>query len=178
MNAGQVPTWMTQVRTVRIMNDKSKGTVVRIYRPIACLPLMWKLLTGIFSESMYGHLRCQELFSNEQKGCRKNSRGTKDQLPIDKTRRLTNLSLAWIDYRNAFDMVHDMDFGMCKNGWSGPEYNHLDREQHGKFEDSVEVKPGCTWDSRLLWDTRTGYQLKKEGCKVNHLLFMDDLKLL
>ena len=40
-----------------------------------------------------------------------------------------------------------MDFGMCKNGWSGPEYNHLDREQHGKLEDSVDIKPGCTGDN-------------------------------
>ena len=37
---------------------------------------------------------------------------------------------------------------MCKNGWSGPEYNHLDREQHGKLEDSVDIKQGGTWDSR------------------------------
>ena len=29
----------------------------------------------------------------------------------------------------------------------------------------------------ILRDTRAGYQLKKEGCKINHLLFMDDLKL-
>ena len=35
-------------------------------------------------------------------------------------------------------------FGMCKNGWSGPEYNHLDREQHDKLEDSVDIKPGGT----------------------------------
>ena len=44
---------------------------------------MWKLLTSIFSEAMYGHLSCQELLPNEQKGCIKNSRGTKDQLLID-----------------------------------------------------------------------------------------------
>ena len=80
-------------------------------RPIACLPLMWKLLTSIFSETMYAHLSSQELLPNEQKGCRKNSRGTKDQLLIDKAllkncrRRLTNLSMAWIDYRKAYDMV-------------------------------------------------------------------------
>ena len=94
-----------------------------------------------------------------------------------------------------------MDFGKCKNGWSGPGYNHLDREQHGKLEDSVDIKPEGTWDSRhqkrnhsrrlsqllfviimiplslILSDTRAGYQLKKEGCKINHLLFIDDLKL-
>ena len=49
----------------------------------------------------------------------------------------------------AYDMVpHSCIFGMCKNGLSGPEYNHLDREQNGKFEDSVDIKPGGTWDSR------------------------------
>ena len=40
-----------------------------------------------------------------------------------------------------------MNFGICKNGWSGPEYNHLDREQHGKLQDSVDIKPGGIWDS-------------------------------
>ena len=59
VNAGAVPTWMTEGRTVLIMKDKSKGTVVENYRPIACLPLMWKLLTSIFSEAMYRHLSCQ-----------------------------------------------------------------------------------------------------------------------
>ena len=43
--------------------------------------------------------------------CRKRSRGTKDQLLIDKMmvkyckRRLTPLAVAWIDYRKAYDMV-------------------------------------------------------------------------
>ena len=40
VNAGAVPTWMTEGRTVLIMKDKNKGTVVGNYRPIACLPLM------------------------------------------------------------------------------------------------------------------------------------------
>ena len=31
--------------------------------------------------------------------------------------------------------------------------------------------------SMVLRDTKAGYQLKKGGCKINHLLFMDDLKL-
>ena len=34
------------------------------------------------------------------------------------------------------------------HGWSGAEYNHLDREQYGKLEDSVDIQPGGTWDSR------------------------------
>ena len=60
---------------------------------------------------MYGNFCCQDLLPNEQKGCRKNSRGTKDQLLIDKAilkncqRRHTNLSMAWIAYRKAYDMA-------------------------------------------------------------------------
>ena len=47
----------------------------------------------------------------EQKGCQRNSRGTKDQLLIDKTilrdckRRHTNLAMVWIDYQKAYDMA-------------------------------------------------------------------------
>ena len=47
----------------------------------------------------------------EQKGRRKKSRGTKDQLLIDKTilcnckKRHTNLGMAWVDYKKAYDMV-------------------------------------------------------------------------
>ena len=59
VHVGAIPTWMTEGHTILIMKDKSKGTVVGNYRPIACLPLMWKLFTSIFSEAMYGH--CQLL---------------------------------------------------------------------------------------------------------------------
>ena len=56
-------------------------------------------------------LERDRLLVDEQKGCIKGMRGTKDQLPVDKTvlkncqRRLTNLSMAWIDYKKTFDMV-------------------------------------------------------------------------
>ena len=44
-------------------------------------------------------------------GCKRKRRGTKDQLLIDKTilkdcrKRRTNLAMAWIDYRKAYDFV-------------------------------------------------------------------------
>ena len=47
----------------------------------------------------------------EQKGCKRKSRGTKDQILIDKTvlndcrKRHTSLGMAWIDYEKAYDMV-------------------------------------------------------------------------
>ena len=48
---------------------------------------------------------------DEQKGCRRQSRGTVDQLMIDKMvmknckRKMTNLSVAWINYMKVYDMV-------------------------------------------------------------------------
>ena len=60
---------------------------------------------------MYGFLENNNILPNEQKGCKRESRGTKDQLLIDKMelrdckKRQTNLAMAWIDYRKAYDMV-------------------------------------------------------------------------
>ena len=80
------------------------------FRPTTCLPMMWKLLTGMLDE-MYKHLDRRKLLLEEKKGSRKDSRGTKDQLLIDKMiiknckRRLTGLGMAWIDFKKTFDMV-------------------------------------------------------------------------
>ena len=40
-------------RTVLCHKDRTKGNAVDNYRPISCLPLMWKLLTGIISKHLY-----------------------------------------------------------------------------------------------------------------------------
>ena len=56
-------------------------------------------------------MKDENLLPEEQQGCRRKSRGTKDQLLIDKTilkdcrKRRTNLAMAWIDYRKAYDFV-------------------------------------------------------------------------
>ena len=89
------------------MKDPLKGNEVGNYRPIACLNILWKILSGIFAQKTYDHLDTMKLLPNEQKGCRKGSRGTKDQLIILKNckKRLTNLNMAWIDFKKAYDMV-------------------------------------------------------------------------
>jgi len=51
------------------------------------------------------------LLPDEQKGYRRKTRGTEDQLLIDKMvlkncrRRHTNLNMAWIDYKKPYDTV-------------------------------------------------------------------------
>ena len=91
--------------------DKERGKAASNYRPITCLPLVWTLITGVTAEEVHGFLDINLLLSQEQKGCRRKSRGTNDLLFIDKMimrqvkTRKRNLSMAWIDYKKAYDMV-------------------------------------------------------------------------
>ena len=107
----RVPDKMTKGKTTLIQKDPSKGTVPNNYRPITCLPMMWKILTSQIRGKIYYALTSHVLFPNEQKWCRKGSRGTaelfyRDQhiLNESKTRR-KNLAMAWIDFKKAYDMV-------------------------------------------------------------------------
>ena len=47
LNTGIEPPWVTKGRILLIMKDRKKDGVASSYRPIACLNIMWKLLTGI-----------------------------------------------------------------------------------------------------------------------------------
>ena len=103
--------WMEKGRTVLMQIDKEKGKAASNYRPITCLPLVWKLLTGIIAEEVYGFLDTNLLLREEQKVCRRKSRRTNNLLFIDQMIikevkiRKRNLSMAWIDYNKAYDMV-------------------------------------------------------------------------
>ena len=84
LNSGFVPSWLTRRRTSLLQKDKSKGNAASNYRPITCLPLIWKLLTGVIADQIYAHLDQEKLLPEEKKGCRKGSRGTNDLLYIDR----------------------------------------------------------------------------------------------
>ena len=50
LDSGFVPSWLTRGRTSLLQKAKSKGNLASNYRPITCLPLMWKLLTGVIAD--------------------------------------------------------------------------------------------------------------------------------
>ena len=204
-----VPEWMTTGKTLLCVKEVEKGNLVSNFRPITCLPLMWKLLTGILAEEMYGYLETKNILPIEQKGCRKKSRGTKDQLLIDKMvvsncrRRHTNLSMGWIDYRKAYDMVpHSWItktmkmYGIAENmrdliynsmkGWNtkltaGNQTLGEVNIRRGIFQgDSLSpllFVLAMIPLSEVLRKTKLGYDLGIGRGKLNHLLFMDDLKI-
>ena len=213
VSRGEVPGWMVKGRTVLIQKDPAKGRAASNYRPIACLPLMWKLLTGIFADKIYDHLHANSLLPDEQKGCRKQSRGTKDQLLIDREvlneaqRKQRCLSMAWIDYKKAYDMVpHSWILetlrltGVAENirdflnrtmsDWktvltsSGEELGEVGIRR-GIFQGDtlspllfvVAMIPLSILLNKEAKGYKFGGEVGKKGKKINHLLFMDDLKL-
>ena len=207
---GDVPPWMVKGRTVLIQKDAAKGVVASNYRPITCLPLMWKLLTGILADKMYDHLQANQLFPDEQKGCRRRSRGTKDQLLIDKAVlrdarvKKRSLSMAWIDYRKAYDMVpHSWIVEMLRMvKVAGNVEGLVTRSMKdwktvltadGKVLGEVDIRRGIFQGdslSPLLFivimlplsmllrkEKKLGYLFGSGGKSINHLVFMDDIKL-
>ena len=205
----EIPSWMTYGRTVLCQKDTKKGNAVDNYRPITCLPLMWKVTTGIISEEMYNHLEREKLLPDEQKGCRRNSRGTKDQLLIDKTilkdckRRKTNLAMAWIDYRKAYDLVPHSWILEClelcriadnikkfieksmtnwklllsSNGTNLCEINVNRGIFQGDSLSPLLFIISMIPLSLLLRKVKASYEWGQGDFNINHLLFMDDLKL-
>ena len=144
----------------------------------------------------------------EQKGCRRNSQGTKDQLLIDKMvlndckKRHTNLGIAWIDYKKAYDMIpHSWileSLGLVQVSEDTVEFIRKSMKNWntnltscGEYLANVNIRRDIfQGDSlspllfvicmisltQILRKLKSGYTLKN-GEKLNHLLFMDDLKI-
>ena len=208
LDSGFVPSWLTRGRTSLLQKGMSKGNVASNYRPIPCLSLMWKLLTGVIADQIYAHLDQEKLLPEEQKGCRKGSRGT-DLLYIDRAvikevkSRNKNLAMAWLDYKKAYDMVPHLWiiecldlFGVAKNiksllvnsmeKWKvmlcsgNSELGELEIKQRIFQGDSISPLVfvlALIPLSLILRRAKTAYEFSKSKDKINHLLFMDDLKL-
>ena len=209
LQGAQVPEWMTKGKTTLIQKDPSKGTAPNNYRPITCLPIMWKILTAQIREKIYYLLTSRGLFPEEQKGCRKGSRGTVELLYIDqhilnesKTRR-KNLAMAWIDYKKAYDMVSQSWIQHCLKMYkiSDEVINFIEQTmqtwrvdltagrrsiaetkiQRGIFQGDAQSPLlfiiAMMPLNPILRKCAAGYKLCRSQEKINHLIYMDDIKL-
>ena len=149
------------------------------------------------------------MLPSEQKGCRKETRGTKDQILIDRMvlknckRRHTNLAMAYVDYKKAYDMIpHSWILKSLQLvGAADNIVNVLEKSMTkwkvqlnagDKILGDVNVKRGIFQGdslspllfviclipmSLILRKMKAGYSLGKNQPKLNYLLYMDDLKL-
>ena len=170
---------------------------------------MWKILTAQIREKIYYSLTSHGLFLNEQKGCRKGSRGTAELLYINqhiqnesKTRQ-KNLAMAWIDYKKAYDMVLQSWILHCLKMYKilHEVINFIEKTmqtwrveltaegrslaetkiQRGIFQ-GVALSPllfiiAMMPLNHILRKCITGYILSRSQENINHLMYMDDIKL-
>ena len=145
----------------------------------------------------------------EQKGNRRNSKRTKDQLIINKMimrnarRRKTNLNVAWIDYKKAFDSLPHSWISKCLEmfGVSSNITQFLKAAMqswntlltvNGQVVGQVRIRRGIFQSDSMspllfvaamipltiiLRKMRLGYQTSKTNVKISLLLYMNDLKL-
>ena len=164
-------------------------------------------MTGIVSEKIYSYLEVNNILPNEQKGCRKKSKGTKDQLLIDKRiprdwkKKNKNLAMAWVDCKRAYVMVShswilesmkliNISESVIKFIQGSMSKRKTELTACGESLGEVDIKRGifqgdslspllfviCMMPlSDVLRKMTPGYTLG--SVKINHLLFMDDLKL-
>jgi hypothetical protein len=207
--------------TTGITYLKPKSTDTRNpskYRPITCLPTIYKILTSIIANKINNHLTQHNIITEEQKGCRQHSRGCKEQIIID--RAITNqvihkkrsIYCAYIDYQKAFDSVphswlikvleiYKIDTQLINflqntmNTWNTTI--HIHTNTHNIKTNQIHIRNGifqgdslsALWFcialnplSNMLNKTTHGYKitthnLDNNPIKINHLLYMDDLKL-
>jgi hypothetical protein len=210
-----VDPFLTTGRTVLIQKDKIKGNAPSNYRPITCLSIVWKTLTGIISTKIYDHLVKNNMIPEMQKGCIRKSRATKDQLIIDQEimedakKRQKNLSMGWIDFQKAYDMVpHSWIIETLKLYKVSEIFTNFLQQSmrnwnlwlfcRGTQLCNINVRRGIFQGDSLspllfimtlfplsdvVLNKTWGYQMKPsdtsepEVITVNHLLYMDDIKL-
>ena len=106
----QTPDWLVEGAT-NLLPKKEETWIPKNYRPIACLPTTFKILTSVITDRLYSHLEKEAIMTPEQRGGKKDCYGCRDQLMINNAilenckKRKKNLSTAWIDYKKAFDSV-------------------------------------------------------------------------
>lgn len=207
-NTEDIPAWLVRGRTQLIKKVEREESNPQNFRPITCLSTMWKLLSGIISDKMLQYLNTNDILCFEQKGIRPGSRGTKDQLAIDRSitkdnkQRRTNMAMAWIDYRKAYDSVPHSWIIKCMDIYKvNQTIKEFIKRSMSKWETQlmcgkqeitkVKVKRGIFQGdslspllfcmainplSEILHLSGKEYTLKTKE-KINHLLYMDDLKL-
>ena len=208
----QTPDWLVEGAT-NLLPKEEETWIPKNYRPIACLPTTFKILTSVITDMLYSHLEKEATMTPEQRGGKEEYYGCKDQLMINNAilenckKRKKNLSTAWIQYKKAFDSVPHSCILKClqlykihpvlitfieesMSQWktnmtlvhkegvleTGPIRNNKRGLFQGDSQSPLLFTMSLNPLSQELQKTGYGYQLD-EQTKINHLFYVDDLKL-
>ena len=207
----QTSDWLVEGVT-NLLPKKEETWIPKNYRPIACLPTTFKILTSVITDSLYSHLEKEAIMTSQQRGGKKDCYGCKDQLMINHAilenckKRKKNLSTAWIDYKKAFDSIPHSWILKCFQMYKiHPVLMTFIEESMNQWKTNmtlvhkeevletgpIRIKRGIFQGDSLspllftmslnplsqeLQKMEYGYQLD-EQTKINHLFYVDDLKL-
>ena len=106
-----MPLFLLQGTTNLIPKDPKNTQDPAKYRPITCLPTLYKLIIACIAERIYSHCKNNNSIAVQQEGCSREARGCKEQLIIDSVisnqayNNRRNLFATFVDYKKAFDSV-------------------------------------------------------------------------
>ncbi|XP_044755036.1 uncharacterized protein LOC123313989 [Coccinella septempunctata] len=145
-NPEKAPKYFTMGITY-MLPKKGDLTQPQNYRPITCLPSVYKILTSVIGFKISTHIRNNRILAWEQNGCKKKARGCKELLVIDNVvtkqarRRLKNISMCWIDYQKAYDSVpHSWLVEILRIYKISPDIIHLWEHLMGTWRTTLSVK--------------------------------------
>lgn len=207
-NPELAPAFLTQGRTYLLPKTDPPSSDPSKYRPITCLPTIYKVFTGIIAEKIQGHLEQHNILAEEQKGCRKRSQGCKEQIIIDSIiteqtkKKKGDLYWAYIDYRKAFDSVpHSWLEEVLKIYKIDPQIRELLAVLMKRWETELRLNNrnlgriainrgiyqgdslSALWFCLALNPLSSLLNKRKIGyslnnLKINHIAYMDDIKIL
>ena len=82
-NRAEMLEWLTDSLTILLLKTEETKNP-KNYRPITRIPTMYKVLTFILANRTYTFLSEHQLLPSEQKGCKRESNGCKDELLANK----------------------------------------------------------------------------------------------
>ena len=111
LGTAAIPEWFTNGRTTLIPKSTPPSPDPAKYRPITCLPVVYKIFTSCLGFLMWNHVNNNNILAAEQRGCSPGKKGCVEQLLVnqmicdDVKRRKRSLYSVWIDFRKAYDSV-------------------------------------------------------------------------
>ena len=72
----QIPEWLVE-GTINLLPKKEETWIPKNYRPIACLPTTFKILTSVITDRLYNTLENESIMTPEQRGGKKTAMDAK-----------------------------------------------------------------------------------------------------